>query len=75
MSTFYRKQPDVLCLQGGKSRELSGLFCTSIRTEPVRKSVTIFLKMNEFSCGFVQIHVPRHFALQIDNIKSINCAL
>ena len=35
----------LINLQGGQ------LFCTSIRTEPERKSVMLFLILNGFSCN------------------------
>ena len=40
-----------------RTNVLSGLFifCTSIRTKPVRKSVITFLILYKFSCGQLQI--------------------
>ena len=47
---------------------LPGLFCTSIRTEPERKSVIMFLILKGFSCNKRQI--PRYL-LQKYNIEYI----
>ena len=42
--------------QGGESRDLFRLFCTCIRTGPVRKLFIVSLILNEFSCG--EVHMP-----------------
>ena len=39
------------------------IFCTSIRTAPVSKSVINFLKLDEISCG--NVHITPNFMLQI----------